>query len=180
MRLSRASGLRPRCFSLPELHKVGQQVMGGGFGDLWQGLVCGQSVSVKMMRVFKNAHIDAILKVCLSMSSFYYQGSKVDLIGIQSRSSHLASTVSSQRTSVLWCILFGEQVVSGLAVDGKREHDGIFNKRKPMQDRPSLTCKYILRWKLLILTVSVDIGRGSWAPVPACAKCSAWRFKGGM
>ncbi|KAJ7878749.1 kinase-like domain-containing protein [Mycena olivaceomarginata] len=62
MRLSRASGLHPRCFSLPELHKVGQQVMGGGFGDLWQGLVCGQSVSVKMMRVFKNAHIDAILK----------------------------------------------------------------------------------------------------------------------
>ncbi|KAJ7238060.1 kinase-like domain-containing protein [Mycena haematopus] len=62
LRLSRASGLHPRCFALPELQKVGQQVTGGGFGDLWQGLVRGQSVSVKIMRIFKDAQVDTVLK----------------------------------------------------------------------------------------------------------------------
>ncbi|KAJ7796785.1 kinase-like domain-containing protein [Mycena leptocephala] len=42
VRLSRESGLHPRCFVLPELHKVGNQVAAGGFGDLWKGLVCKQ------------------------------------------------------------------------------------------------------------------------------------------
>ncbi|KAJ7802914.1 kinase-like domain-containing protein, partial [Mycena leptocephala] len=36
LRLSRESGLHPRCFVLPELHKVGNQVAAGGFGDLWK------------------------------------------------------------------------------------------------------------------------------------------------
>ncbi|KAJ6466784.1 kinase-like domain-containing protein [Mycena sanguinolenta] len=62
LRLSRASGLHPRCFSLPELQRVGQQITGGGFGDLWQGLVCGQSVSVKIMRIFKDTQVDTVLK----------------------------------------------------------------------------------------------------------------------
>ncbi|KAJ7790541.1 kinase-like domain-containing protein, partial [Mycena olivaceomarginata] len=54
-RLSRASGLHPTCFPLTGLVKVGQQVAAGGFGDIWQGLVRGQSVSVKIMRLFRDA-----------------------------------------------------------------------------------------------------------------------------
>ncbi|KAF7333364.1 Protein kinase domain-containing protein [Mycena venus] len=37
-RLSRDSGLHPRCFTLTGLQKIGQQVAGGGFGDIWKGL----------------------------------------------------------------------------------------------------------------------------------------------
>ncbi|KAJ7827002.1 kinase-like domain-containing protein [Mycena olivaceomarginata] len=54
-RLSRASGLHPTCFPLTGLVKVGQQVAAGGFGDIWKGLVRGQSVSVKIMRLFRDA-----------------------------------------------------------------------------------------------------------------------------
>ncbi|KAJ7666759.1 kinase-like domain-containing protein [Mycena polygramma] len=61
-RLSRASGLHPRCFALTGLQKVGQQIAAGGFGDIWKGLVRGQGVCVKIMRVFQDADIEAILK----------------------------------------------------------------------------------------------------------------------
>ncbi|KAJ7258629.1 hypothetical protein C8J57DRAFT_1073683 [Mycena rebaudengoi] len=62
LRLSRASGLYPRCFALPELQKIGDQIAAGGFGDIWKGLVRGQSVCVKVMRLFQNADIQAVLK----------------------------------------------------------------------------------------------------------------------
>ncbi|KAJ7843675.1 kinase-like domain-containing protein, partial [Mycena leptocephala] len=61
LRLSRESGLHPRCFVLPELHKVGNQVAAGGFGDLWKGLVHGVGVSVKIMRVFGDSDVQSIL-----------------------------------------------------------------------------------------------------------------------
>ncbi|KAJ7300978.1 kinase-like domain-containing protein [Mycena albidolilacea] len=61
-RLSRVSGLHPHCFALTGLQKIGQQVGGGGFGDIWKGLVRGQSVCVKIMRIFQNDDIQAVLK----------------------------------------------------------------------------------------------------------------------
>ncbi|KAJ7041077.1 hypothetical protein C8F04DRAFT_947734, partial [Mycena alexandri] len=60
--LSQASGLHPHCFALTGLQKVGHQVAGGGFGDIWKGLVRGQSVSVKIVRLFQNSDIKAALK----------------------------------------------------------------------------------------------------------------------
>ncbi|KAJ7718711.1 kinase-like domain-containing protein [Mycena metata] len=60
--LSQKSSLHPRCFSIPWVEKVGQQVDGGGFGDIWKGLVCGQWVSVKIMRIFEKDEVAAVLK----------------------------------------------------------------------------------------------------------------------
>ncbi|KAF8218342.1 hypothetical protein K438DRAFT_25235 [Mycena galopus ATCC 62051] len=62
LQLSRPSGLHPRCFVLSDLQKIGQQVTGGGFGDIWKGLVRGQSVCVKIMRIFGNSNVEAALK----------------------------------------------------------------------------------------------------------------------
>ncbi|KAJ7883485.1 kinase-like domain-containing protein [Mycena olivaceomarginata] len=62
LRLSRSSGLHPRCLTLSELQKVGQQLAGGGFGDIWKGLIRGQSVCVKIMRIFDNSTVEAALK----------------------------------------------------------------------------------------------------------------------
>ncbi|KAJ7235050.1 kinase-like domain-containing protein, partial [Mycena rebaudengoi] len=62
IRLSRASGLHPRCFPLTELQKVGKQVAAGGFGDIWKGLVRGQHVSVKVMRIFQQDDIEVVVK----------------------------------------------------------------------------------------------------------------------
>ncbi|KAF7333349.1 Protein kinase domain-containing protein [Mycena venus] len=61
-RLSRDSGLHPRCFALTGLQKIGQQVAGGGFGDIWKGLVRGQTVSVKIMRIFQPDDVQTLLK----------------------------------------------------------------------------------------------------------------------
>ncbi|KAK7026369.1 kinase domain-containing protein [Favolaschia claudopus] len=61
-RLSRASNLYPRCFTLTGLHKVGTQMAGGGYGDIWKGLVRGQSVCVKMLRIFQESDIAMALK----------------------------------------------------------------------------------------------------------------------
>ncbi|KAJ7873737.1 hypothetical protein B0H13DRAFT_1466614, partial [Mycena leptocephala] len=61
LRLSRESDLHPRCFVLPELHKVGNQVAAGGSGDLWKGLVREVTISVRIMRVFEDSDVQAIL-----------------------------------------------------------------------------------------------------------------------
>ncbi|KAJ7430454.1 kinase-like domain-containing protein, partial [Mycena galericulata] len=62
VRLSRASGLHPTCFSLSGLQKVGDQVAAGGFGDIWKGLVEGHRVAVKVMRIFRDVDVKAALK----------------------------------------------------------------------------------------------------------------------
>ncbi|KAJ7083012.1 kinase-like domain-containing protein [Mycena epipterygia] len=62
LRLSRASDLHPTCFPLSGLQRLGQQVAGGGFGDIWKSLLHGQNVSVKVMRLFEDADVQALLK----------------------------------------------------------------------------------------------------------------------
>ncbi|KAJ6602966.1 kinase-like domain-containing protein, partial [Mycena sp. CBHHK59/15] len=62
LRLSRESGLHPTCFTLSGVQKVGQQVAGGGYGDIWKGVVGGQTVAVKSMRIFQDVEVKAALK----------------------------------------------------------------------------------------------------------------------
>ncbi|KAJ7779273.1 kinase-like domain-containing protein [Mycena metata] len=62
LELSEASGRHPHCFALPGLQKVGLQVAAGGFGDIWKGLVRGQIVSLKIVRLFEDSDIKAVLK----------------------------------------------------------------------------------------------------------------------
>ncbi|KAJ7907318.1 kinase-like domain-containing protein, partial [Mycena leptocephala] len=62
LRLSGQCELHPTCFTLPGLKKVGQQVAGGGFGDIWKGLVGGEIVAVKSMRIFLDDDLRASIK----------------------------------------------------------------------------------------------------------------------
>ncbi|KAJ7176726.1 hypothetical protein C8R46DRAFT_889958, partial [Mycena filopes] len=61
IKVSQASGLHPHCFPFTGLQKVGRQVAAGGFGDIWKGLVRGQSVCVKIVRLFEESDIQAPL-----------------------------------------------------------------------------------------------------------------------
>ncbi|KAJ7824686.1 kinase-like domain-containing protein, partial [Mycena leptocephala] len=61
LRLSRKSKLHPRCLTLTAL-ELGIQVAGGAFGDVYKASLDGQLVAVKMMRVFQDSDIDALLK----------------------------------------------------------------------------------------------------------------------
>ncbi|KAJ7139286.1 kinase-like domain-containing protein [Mycena epipterygia] len=62
LRLSRASGLHPTCFAISGLEKIGHQVAGGGFGDVWKSVVDGQTVAVKSVRIFQDADVKIALK----------------------------------------------------------------------------------------------------------------------
>ncbi|KAJ7604656.1 kinase-like domain-containing protein [Roridomyces roridus] len=61
-RLSDNSGLHPTCFALLGLQKIGHQVAAGGFGDVWKGVVRGQTVCVKVMRLFQESDVRATVK----------------------------------------------------------------------------------------------------------------------
>ncbi|KAJ7740622.1 kinase-like domain-containing protein [Mycena metata] len=60
-RLSADSKLYPRCFTLTGLQRE-RMMAGGSFGDVYKGLLGDQSVAIKMMRVFGESDIDALLK----------------------------------------------------------------------------------------------------------------------
>ncbi|KAF7354977.1 hypothetical protein MSAN_01413200 [Mycena sanguinolenta] len=62
LRLSGECELHPTCFTLTGLEKLGQQVAGGGFGDIWKGLVGGQIVAVKSMRQFADDDVKIMAK----------------------------------------------------------------------------------------------------------------------
>ncbi|KAJ7740618.1 kinase-like domain-containing protein [Mycena metata] len=61
IRLSVESKLYPRCLTLTGLQQE-RLVAGGSFGDVYKGWLCDQSVAIKMMRVFEESDIDALLK----------------------------------------------------------------------------------------------------------------------
>ncbi|KAJ7715427.1 hypothetical protein B0H14DRAFT_2413158, partial [Mycena olivaceomarginata] len=61
IRLSGDSKLHPRCFDLTGLQQE-RLVARGAFGDVYTGLLRGQPVAIKVMRVFEESDIDALLK----------------------------------------------------------------------------------------------------------------------
>ncbi|KAJ7698232.1 hypothetical protein B0H16DRAFT_1484510 [Mycena metata] len=67
IRLSGDSKLYPRCLTLTGLQQE-RLVAGGSFGDVYKGLLGDQIVAIKMMRVFKESDIDALLKVWTKVS----------------------------------------------------------------------------------------------------------------
>ncbi|KAJ7588095.1 kinase-like domain-containing protein [Mycena floridula] len=66
IRLSRKSGCHPELFGLSGLTRSDAQVAGGAFGDIWQGLLRGRKVSVKVARVFRNDDMQRFVKLQLS------------------------------------------------------------------------------------------------------------------
>ncbi|KAJ7126310.1 kinase-like domain-containing protein, partial [Mycena epipterygia] len=139
LRLSRASGLHPRCFALSGVEKVGQQVAAGGFGDIWKSLVHGQSVSIKIMRVFRDKDVKAILKEfgrealiwrqlshpnLLPFFGLYYLESRLCLVSPWMENGHLLeflrnTSVHTNRLSLILDVAMGldylhaEQIVHG-------------------------------------------------------------------
>ncbi|KAJ7783394.1 kinase-like domain-containing protein [Mycena olivaceomarginata] len=62
LRLSGECGLHPTCFPLVGLEKVGPQVAGGGFGDIFKGLVGWSKCRCQSMRQFKDDDVRVSLK----------------------------------------------------------------------------------------------------------------------
>ncbi|KAF7377544.1 Protein kinase domain-containing protein [Mycena sanguinolenta] len=60
--LSCSSGLHPRCFVLSGLQRLGQQVGAGSFGDIYKGLIQGQNVCAKVMRLYCASDVEAAFR----------------------------------------------------------------------------------------------------------------------
>jgi hypothetical protein len=108
--------------------KVGHQIAAGGFGDIWKGLLGGQKVSVKIMRLFRDADIKDALqvkRVPTPLSGYTHRA----ITGIWSRSSHLAPAFSPEFTSLLWVVLFRKQTLPCVAVDVEWTYYRVFEKR---------------------------------------------------
>ncbi|KAJ7466906.1 kinase-like domain-containing protein [Mycena latifolia] len=71
LKLSTKSGRHPRCFGLSDLQLHGNQVAAGSFGDVWKGRVHGETVSVKVMRVYQEADVEALVKASRAYHRFY-------------------------------------------------------------------------------------------------------------
>ncbi|KAK1227530.1 hypothetical protein PQX77_009437 [Marasmius sp. AFHP31] len=64
IRLSRNSGLHPRCLTIQNVEKLGEHPEGGGaFGDVWKGKIGGSSlVCIKVIRAFSVTDVEKMLK----------------------------------------------------------------------------------------------------------------------
>ncbi|KAJ8077692.1 Rho guanine nucleotide exchange factor [Marasmius tenuissimus] len=63
LRLSKTSGLYPKCLTLRNVEKLGEHpVAGGGFGDVWKGKVADQTVCLKVVRVFAASDVQHLVK----------------------------------------------------------------------------------------------------------------------
>ncbi|KAF8201248.1 kinase-like domain-containing protein, partial [Mycena galopus ATCC 62051] len=134
LQLARPSGLHPRCFVLPGLRKVGQQVAGGGFGDIWKGVIRGQSVCVKIMRIFEESDIQAALKefgreaviwrqMChpnvLPFFGVYYLDNRLCLVSPWMEEGHIVKFIAnkkptnSERLSLILDVAFGLEYLHG-------------------------------------------------------------------
>ncbi|KAF7309157.1 hypothetical protein MKEN_01118000 [Mycena kentingensis (nom. inval.)] len=63
LKLSSKSGRHPRCFVLSDrLRLLGNQIAAGSYGDVWKGTFRGETVSVKVMRVYEEGDTAALIK----------------------------------------------------------------------------------------------------------------------
>ena len=74
LRLSRASGLYPECLALKSIEMEAHPVDRGSYGDVYKGVLHGQKIAVKVLRVYKTSDLVKLLKVGVEFGPF------VDLI----------------------------------------------------------------------------------------------------
>jgi serine/threonine protein kinase len=64
IRLSKASGLYPKCLLLTGIEFVGDcAIDGGGFGDVWKGRFRDHFIAMKILKVYVKSDINELLKV---------------------------------------------------------------------------------------------------------------------
>ena len=65
LRLSRKSGLYPECIILKDIVREDDcAVASGHFGEVWKGKFRDQQVCLKVVKIYKQSHVDHLLKVC--------------------------------------------------------------------------------------------------------------------
>jgi hypothetical protein len=65
LKLSRASGLYPECFTLKNIEMENHPVDNGGYGDVYRGRLHGRKIAVKVLKVYQTSDLTRLVKVCL-------------------------------------------------------------------------------------------------------------------
>ncbi|KAJ7063859.1 kinase-like domain-containing protein [Mycena amicta] len=125
----RGASIPPQCFSLTNLDRVGEQVAAGGFGDIWKGLIRGQTVSVKSMRLFRDSDIQAALKEfgqealiwrqlshpnVLPFFGIYYLEKRLCLVSPWMENGNIAAYLEKSQVSVSQRLSFMLDIAHGL------------------------------------------------------------------
>ena len=64
LRLSRKSGFYPECIILKDIVREDDcAVASGHFGEVWKGKFRDQQVCLKVVKIYKQSHVDHLLKV---------------------------------------------------------------------------------------------------------------------
>ena len=70
LRLSKSSGMFPKCLHIKNVKKLGNYpVGGGGFGDVWKGEIDGQLVCLKVVKAYFTSDVQQLLKVRVLLPS---------------------------------------------------------------------------------------------------------------
>jgi hypothetical protein len=81
IKLSCTSGLYPECMTLKGIKLVGNSALdGGGFGNIWKGLLGGQEICIKVLRIYQKSDKAKLLKVRLGVLWSFEQSFKWRLI----------------------------------------------------------------------------------------------------
>ncbi|KAK1230422.1 Rho guanine nucleotide exchange factor [Marasmius sp. AFHP31] len=63
LRLSKKSGMFPRCLRINNVERLGSHpVAGGGFGDVWKGKIAGETVCLKVVKVYLASDVEQLLR----------------------------------------------------------------------------------------------------------------------
>lgn len=110
IKLSRASGLYPRSLVLEGVTRNDYPVARGGYGEVHRGEFQGREVAVKVLKIYKNSDMGALLKVVqLSSPAHAFWTMPSDVLVW---SCHMAAARSSQYLTVLRCELWTNGVPS--------------------------------------------------------------------
>jgi predicted unusual protein kinase regulating ubiquinone biosynthesis (AarF/ABC1/UbiB family) len=63
LKLSEKSHLYPECLTLRGVQRLGKPVAAGSFGDVWKGIIRGERVAIKVLRIYQATDTDKYLKV---------------------------------------------------------------------------------------------------------------------
>ncbi|KAL0056959.1 hypothetical protein AAF712_016423, partial [Marasmius tenuissimus] len=63
LRLSKRSGMHPTCLTMKNVELLNEvPVAGGGFGDVWKGVIAGHTVCLKVVRVYLTSDVQQLVK----------------------------------------------------------------------------------------------------------------------
>ncbi|KAF5350229.1 hypothetical protein D9758_007769 [Tetrapyrgos nigripes] len=72
--LSKNSGLYPSCLALDNVQKIGNHpVTAGGFGEIWKGLLGGEVICLKVVKIYGDSEVQKVVKEFLKEAIVWRQ-----------------------------------------------------------------------------------------------------------